>query len=69
MTADIPVVQGHLVSVILTGQWQHVAGATYARGGDDDDGWPESLLGRHPGTVPEVKMCVFMAVCVLTGHM
>lgn len=58
MTADVAVVQGHLVSVTLAGQQQHVAGATYARGGDDDDGWPESLLGRHTGTAPKVEMCV-----------
>lgn len=44
MTADVPV----------------VSSATYARGGDGDDGWPEPLLGRRTGTV---------RVCVLTGHM
>lgn len=58
MTADMPVVQGHLVSVTLAGQRQHVAGVTYARGGYHDDGWPESLLGRRTGTTPEVEMCV-----------
>lgn len=66
MTADVPVVLSHLVSVILAGQQQCAAGASYARGGDDDDGWLESLLGRCIGTVPEVKnVCVSVSVCSL----
>lgn len=37
-----------------------MAGAIYARGGGDDDGWPESLSGRRTGTVGE-NVCVWMS--------